>query len=244
MKQKNILFVVASHGDEPIGVDVVRRIRRNYKNFDQKADIIVGNPLAYKRGVRFIDCDLNRSAPGNVLSAKYEEKRAFDLIRHSQKYRYTIDIHGSSKDNGIFTIVTNPTEANLRLSSMLPIQRIVVLPSIIPDLVDPISKYFRCGVEIENGPKDADESYRQLEKSLIGFLDKSFENKGDYREILKNREVYEVYGVLDKMPEGMVLREFQKVSLGGEKFYAIFVGSYEYCACLKMRRKTFGIDGG
>jgi len=59
---KKILFIVATHGDEKIGVEVIERLRT--KKLDRFFDYLVANPKALEKNTRFIDVDLNRSYPG------------------------------------------------------------------------------------------------------------------------------------------------------------------------------------
>ena len=238
---KDILFIGATHGDEKIGVDVVQKIQKR-ERYKERFDFIIGNPRAYKENKRFTQYDLNRAAPGNLSDALYEKRRAAELIEKSKSYKYTIDLHGSTTGCGVYIIVTNPTPENLLLASLFNISRIVILPSVIPDLVDPVSKYMSCGIEIESGPQNLPETRNALEDVLQDFLNhyKERQEKSLF-ENMQGKEVYEVYGVLHALPKDATLRpeEFKLFNVGGEDFYALFVDAYTYCTCLKMRKKPF-----
>ena len=78
MTLKKILIVAATHGNEinPVWAlnQYFNKENRVYKNIEYK--YIIGNPLAYERGVRYVDTDLNRS---------------FDLIDSPEKLNYEIN---------------------------------------------------------------------------------------------------------------------------------------------------------
>jgi len=220
---KKILFIGATHGDEPIGIEVLKNLEKKFNNFDW----IIGNPKALKKRTREFAGDLNRSAPGNVNSNQYEQKRAAEIIKRSENYQYTIDIHGSGKPVGIFVIITNPKPINLKLASMLPIKNIVFWPSFSPELKGPLSEFFSCGLEIECGPKEDLGIKKSLEKKLEKFLInlKKLE-KMPIAELLKQKNIYKVYGSLKVKPKKK-LKEFKKVTINNETFYPLLIGSYE-----------------
>ncbi|MBD3281374.1 hypothetical protein GF391_01370 [Candidatus Uhrbacteria bacterium] len=233
--KKDILFIAATHGDEPIGVEVLRDLQVKGLSFDW----IVGNQPALDKGVRFIDTDLNRSAPGDPKAKSFEKCRAAEIVQISKQYQYTIDIHGSSKETGIFILITNPTMDNIKLASMLDIERIVIWPSLTPDQKGPLSEYFICGLEIECGKKDDPKIKAQLEETLAKFLKRDRKAVANWREQLKEKQVFEMYGSLrrSKCDRAVKLEEFVKTKICGESFFPIFVGSYDYedVLCYKLR---------
>jgi len=235
--KKEILFITATHGDEPIGVEVVQDVEGKRKNFDW----IIGNPKALERGVRYCGKDLNRSAPGNADSSVYEEARAAEIIELSRKYLYTIDIHGTTKNTGIFILITNPTEQNLKIATLLDIPRIVIWSSITDEQKCPMSEFFSCGLEIECGEKDDPKIRERLTLILIDFLSSYKENEQeDWKERLKQKQIFQMYGSLKKSDctDPLQLKEFREVDIGNETFTPVFIGSYDYhdVLCYKLRK--------
>jgi hypothetical protein len=221
------LMIGATHGNEPIGVRALESIEQNRKDFDW----VVGNPRAYDLNKRFEEADLNRSAPGSLTSSVYEERRAAELIRLSQKYESVIDLHGTSKETGLFIIITNPSDANLELASRFNIKHIVVWPAITPELEGPVSEFFPCGLEIECGPKESIETQKKLESVLVDYLD------GKSGEL--EQEVFEVYGELRSDP-GISLKEFEEVTVDGETFFPLLIGTYSDAygvVCYKLKKR-------
>lgn len=229
-------MIGATHGDEPIGPSVLRRLERRNQGFDW----VVGNPKAFERRTRGYEGDLNRSAPGDRSSSRYAKRRAAEIIRISKGYRYVIDLHGSSKNTGIFIIITNPTEENLRFASMFAIQRIVIWSSFSPELSGPLSEYFSCGLEIECGPKESGSVVNELESVLEEFLcrRKEYDGERSLSSLLESKIIYEVYGSFKESVPEETLQEFSPTSFRGEVFCPLLVGSYSRngITCYKMRR--------
>ncbi len=213
MKNKT-LFIAATHGDEPIGVEVLEDLQA----FGFSVDHIIGNPKALFERKRFIDADLNRSAPGNLNSDVLEERRAAEIIDLSKQYPYTIDLHGSNNENGIFIIITNPIKESFKLASMLDIERIVIWPSIAKEQKGALSEYFKCGLEIECGRKDDPKIKDELIKVLKSYINNKEKTDENWYKKLKQRRIYKMYGSLKRSEcnEEACLKEFIETEVNGE----------------------------
>ena len=233
--KNNILFIGATHGDEPIGTNVLKQLEKKRSDFDW----IIGNPKALSAGTRTYEGDLNRSAPGNALANNYASRRAAEVIEKSNQYTYTIDLHGTKQKTGNFIIITKLTKENLRLASLIDIQRIVYWPAFSPELNGPLSEYFSCGLEIESGPKNDPKIQQELEKSLEDFLkNRETREQLDAREILSQREIFEVYGALTDQPNS-ILTEFVEARQESERFFPLLINCYVNLTgvfCYKMKR--------
>lgn len=227
-KDDSKLMVLTSvHGDEKIGKKVLSKLEKD----GYKIPWMIANERADKGNKRFIDADLNRIAPGNKNSKPYESRRAFELVQKLSKYENVIDIHGTISDSGIFTIVTNPTPANLMLAGCLPIKNVVIWPS-KDKAKGPLVSFVKRGVEIECGPKNS----RLIEKNLYEIL-KLFAMNGIKLENsdLNSKNIFKVYGKLPKKIN-QPIKDFKKVTLEGETFYPLLVDQYEKIKCYKMRK--------
>lgn len=92
--EKPIVFInAATHGDEKMGVAVNEKISKLKL---EKGTVItnIANEKALKKGMRYIDQDLNRSAPGNPRG-NYEEKLAYYLGKVSERVDVFVDIHST-----------------------------------------------------------------------------------------------------------------------------------------------------
>lgn len=94
----------ATHGDEKIGV-FVGQILSKTKITKGSLFINIANEKAFKKGVRFIDQDLNRSAPGNP-QGNYEERLAYYLGEVSKRVDVFFDIHSTTSELKDALIVT------------------------------------------------------------------------------------------------------------------------------------------
>ncbi|MEK7094991.1 MAG: succinylglutamate desuccinylase/aspartoacylase family protein [Patescibacteria group bacterium] len=236
MQSTNILFIGATHGNEPIGVKALCSLNAKVKNINW----IIGNPPAYGNNSRTFEGDLNRSAPGDITATNYASRRAAEILKISDTYDWTVDIHGTTAYSGIFIIITKLTRANLRLAVRLNVPRIVYWPSISPDLNGPLSEYFKCGLEIECGPKHLP----LIEEKLITILEE-FVNEKDvdineetFRLKLLTRELYEVVGISTSKTNN--LEEFQETLIDGKKRFPLLINQYaeQGIVCYTMKKKS------
>ena len=67
MTIKKILIVAGTHGNEINPVWALNQLNKEQNNFDKDIEYnyIIGNPLAYEKGSRYLDSDLNRSFNSN-----------------------------------------------------------------------------------------------------------------------------------------------------------------------------------
>lgn len=230
MKNKT-LIITETHGDEKIGTNVIREITKTTRaNFDW----IIGNEEASKINKRFIELDLNRIAPGNIKSKKYEERRAAEMILISKQYDFVIDIHGADSKSGIFIIVTNPKIENIIFALTIPIKNIVIWSPKNND-AGPITKFIDCGVEIECGSKELKKTEKELKKIII----KINKSKTEFNQInFKEKNIFRVYEKLLTNENNKILKfnDFKKTKLNNEIFFPLLSGCYSGISCYKMKK--------
>ena len=227
---KKILFISATHGNEKLGVDVLKKIKNN--SLGDKFDSLIGNPQALQKNKRFIDSDLNRIFPGRK-TGNYEERRAVEIISIAKKYDWVIDLHGSASPTGIFIIITKFSLENLLLAIRFDIKKIVIWAE-TPECVGSLSTFMPTGIEIESGYRDDPIIKKDLEKKIENFLMK-LDEKIDPAEELKKKEIFYYAGKLKKSeakrPRG--LRNWKKVN----DYYPLFVGGqYSDLWCYKFKK--------
>jgi hypothetical protein len=87
-----ILVIGGMHGNETLGLEVV-------KLFQDNPVVAVGTLLANEQAIeancRFVEQDLNRSFPGDSKSAKYELRRASEILKIARKYDVVLDFHNT-----------------------------------------------------------------------------------------------------------------------------------------------------
>lgn len=233
-QQKQLLFIAATHGNEKIGVEVMKKAQKKFVDVDW----IVGNPNAFSKKIRYIDTDLNRSAPGGRSSNKYEMRRAAELIIESEKYREVIDIHGTNANTGIFTIINKFSRDNLNLAISLPIKRIVIWERSDRFTTGPITNYVKTGLEIEAGPQDSPQIKRQLQEIIEKIIKNSEKNENG--SLVEEKEFYYVTGKLMATGKAPVSwREFKRVSYQGQTFFPLLINRYDGRWCYQMKKVSW-----
>ncbi|MCD4705120.1 succinylglutamate desuccinylase/aspartoacylase family protein [bacterium] len=230
MKNQKILFITLTHGNEAIGLNVIKKLKKiNLKN---QFNYIIANPLAFSENKRFINSDLNRIFPGKK-NGNYEQKRAKKIIKIGKKYNYIIDLHGSVSNTGIFIIITKLTKDNLLLALKFNIQRIVIWPG-ADETTGSLSTFMPIGIEIESGFKNDPKIENQLKNKLINFLDQDINRTQlDEKEINK-KDIFLVTGKLNKKnKKPSKLKNWIKVN----NYYPLFVGGqYKNIWCYKLKK--------
>jgi len=236
-----ILFISATHGNEEYSIEVLDGIEKKYPKSEYGYERLVGNPKALKKNIRYIDQDLNRSAPGDIKSKIFEEKRAAEIMKISEKFKYVIDLYGSNSKCGVTIIISYPSIENILLSGMFDVRRVVIWYTKSSDKNVPLTQ--SCTppeLEIECGPKNDPKISTALKKVLEKFIkeEKSM-NIEKLIKRLKSKEFYVVYGIYKS--ENKIARDFKKVKTAREKFYS-FMSANQYPGkinCYKMRKIKF-----
>lgn len=230
-----ILFLTEVHGDEKIGSLVLDEIK-DY--LPKNVEIILANKKASERNIRFVDCDLNRCAPGKKDSSKYEERRAYEIIEMSKKFDIAIDIHGSISKTGIFTLITNLTKENLLLASSLPIDNIVIWEGSKDSKTGPLTEYMARAIEIECGPKDSEAVRSELKKIILKIIEDGLDVANAK---IKGKNIFTVGEKIysDEGEKGQLknLRDFEPFNYNGRDIIPIFVNQYPGVLCYLLTRE-------
>ena len=217
------LFVVCQHGNEKLPMKVIGRRNLPY---------LLANKAAMRRGVRYIETDLNRSFPGNKRGS-YEERLAAKLINRLRAYGEVVDLHTATCRTPLFAIITRVSLGHIELVRKLGVEKLVYMGESIASgkaLID----HVECGVSIECG----DERSRRTEKDLEGMIDTFVRGRRMEEEL----DVYEVYKImrkterLKKLPSDV--KNFRRTVFGGEEFYPVLARerSYKGILCLMAKR--------
>jgi len=228
--EKKILFLSEVHGDEKIGTEILDNLKEEF--LGQFAHIIA-NEKASKKNVRFIDCDLNRSAPGEKTSDFYEKKRAYELIEIAKQFDIVIDIHDSTSNTGIFSLVTNPTIKNLALANSLPIKNIVIWPGEKDAETGPLTEFMDCAIEIECGPKNSP----KIKNELKEIVEQIIKSKFQLRDLdFKNKKIFKVQNkIMKKDAFGLNnIEDFKPVIYKNKKIIPLLVNQYPEILCYNL----------
>lgn len=165
-----ILVLGGMHGNEPLGIEVVRLLE---KNPITNVGAAIANQGAVSGKVRFIKKDLNRSFPGESDSVDFETKRVAEILGMCLGYDIVLDFHNTHCPNNDCVFVGENANDNLfDLASYIDLKRLIVAD------YDCINKFAsNCiSVEISLSSKlmDAEFWYRRIASiSKLSILPKA-----------------------------------------------------------------------
>lgn len=88
-----ILVIGGMHGNETLGLEVVRLFRSNPV---LAVHTLLANEQAIRANSRFVGQDLNRSFPGDITSRAYELRRAAEILERAKRFDVVLDFHNTS----------------------------------------------------------------------------------------------------------------------------------------------------
>lgn len=236
---KKILFITATHGNEAFSIPVLKRIESMYSKEEYGYDWIIANERALSNSSRFVDVDMNRSAPGDFSSALYEEVRAAEVIQLARTHDLIIDIHGSLSDCGITTLIPLPTWENIQLARLVGVKRNVIWYSEKSRFSGPLVQFIdKPSIELECGPKGDPHTSTELEATITRLLKRNLEGTlGLNQKVIGSAVFFEVYGKVLKSGKFNGFKDFIECRIGSEVFYPyLSSNTYPETACYKMRR--------
>lgn len=145
-----VVFNVGTHGNEPQPVIAAESFARDFDPatlLKGTLRLVVSNLAALKEGKRFLDEDLNRAFPGDLLSSKREARLAPQILDLVSDADYVVDLH-TAPDPPPFVILGARNEKRLKLAESVSVQDIVLFEAAEPcAMVD----FTKCGIGIEIG---------------------------------------------------------------------------------------------
>lgn len=118
-----VLVIGGMHGNEPLGLEVVRLLRER----QSPVDTLLANEQAIGANARFLRVDLNRSFPGDAESTDYESRRAAEVLCTCAEYDVVLDFHNTHcPANDCTFIGSTATQLLYDVSSWLSLRRVIV----------------------------------------------------------------------------------------------------------------------
>ena len=126
-----VIIVGATHGNEVTGYHLLQKWQTNRSLVERpsfETQMVVGNPKAFERKLRYIDKDLNRSFKNKELQdlslEGYEQNRAKALNallgpKGTDKTDVLIDLHTTTSTMGGTLMVTTSSPFKIRLAHHL-----------------------------------------------------------------------------------------------------------------------------
>ncbi len=237
------------HGDEPIGLRVIRKLEK-VRILRGKLILIVANPNAVKKNKRYIESDLNRSF--NDKAHTYEEKLAKKLSLEIKSSDLVLDIHATNSNFKELAIITNLSQGVLTNVRYMKSKRIMYAPRRIfggNELISQVKK----GIALEYGPNKSGRNYtaalRDIKNilranKLLGGKPLAFPKKDLFT-------LFEAYKVPEPFTPASSLKDFSYVRKGATigkfrnkslkarySFYPFFLGKGRYRNTLALVAKS------
>ena len=163
MINNKFLIVSGTHGNELNPIMAVDKFRNlNLTGENKKFEFILGNPLAYERGLRYIDIDLNRSfdfKKNPFNKDLYEVQRAEQLLNEfgpesPKGCQIVFDLHTTTASMGTSIVMYGRRKKDFYLASIL--QSKFGLPIYLHEKDSQQTGFlveaWPCGLVIEIGP--------------------------------------------------------------------------------------------
>ncbi len=131
MTIKKILIVAGTHGNEINPIWAVNQLNKEQNNVNKDIEYkyIIGNPLAYEKGSRYVDSDLNRSFNSNNQNTKknknnYEINRAKFLVEQygingAEPCQIAVDLHTTTANMGTSIVMYGRRIKDFCLAALL-----------------------------------------------------------------------------------------------------------------------------
>lgn len=203
-----IAVVYCTHGNEEAGKKAVEKLLWEDPDFLKPVKFLFANEKAYRESERYVDCDLNRSFPGDAQSDQYEERLAAEMMEELEKPR-VLDLHESSTKSvpfSLFTWMDSKTADTLQSTNTEKAVEISYTPGC------GINHY--GGVEVETGPRGTEESFQMAYRILKQFLVNEGALEGE--KTRSQPEIYSVYSTKE--------REAQELDVLAENFVEVEKG--------------------
>ena len=239
-----ILLVIATHGNEKIGLKVVKEIEKLHID---NLIVKIGNEKALKLNKRYIDQDLNRSFPGKI-NGNYEERRAFELSPVIKSANLVIDIHSTTSNIKDTLIVSKLNKEILRCIKSIQPKYVIIMEKSKNSLISQA----KIGISFEYGK---DNSIIALKKIVLD-VKKLLNHFGLIKVSLqKNKTATKYFSVASIVPKPKGYKLLNKIKnytlvkkgttyatnknkklLADEDFYPVLFGEKNY-------KNYFGFKG-
>ncbi|OGZ34980.1 MAG: hypothetical protein A2815_01070 [Candidatus Portnoybacteria bacterium RIFCSPHIGHO2_01_FULL_40_12b] len=253
-----IAVTTATHGDEELGVKIISDLGKTLHLQRGTLRLIVANPPALMRGVRFITEDLNRGYPG--ISGKQGEAgiaaHVLELVKDSD---FTIDIHTTSAPTEGFVIANERNGKKIEFAEMAGINKILLIPR---QKKYAMIDFVNCGIGIELGLHNSQYAYdlgMVAIKNVLGKLGVAGEQISEE----DRHEYYKLFGSIVRPSSPIEVlstcHNFQLIHKGEaiaqvdredfikaeEDSYPVFLGEKAYATiCLKAKKISREEIGG
>lgn len=188
-----VAVVGAIHGDEPCGVQAIKRFLAEDHDIRRPVKLVIANEAALAASTRYIDTDLNRVIPGDPTSDKLEERLAHRLVSEVADCA-TLGVHSTVSYDKVTGLVDSIEDLSKSVLASMSLQTIIVTPNLSDGRCTSLPGFVDIEAGIQGSQEAADNAYRSLLEflALNGVIEHEFEPTPS--------NIYELYEVVEKEP--------------------------------------------
>ena len=235
---KTILNIL-THGDERIGLRVVKEIQK--LNIDRNIlTVQIANNKAFKLRKRFIDQDLNRVFPGKK-DGDYEERLAYKLSAVIKSADLVLDIHSTKSELRNAVIVTRLDDRTLKYVKAIQPKYVLVMNATKDNALISQAK---IGIAFEYGKDNDPDVLKKIVKdikrlfSYMGLIDVQLRRRKqitNYFNVISEVKKPKGYNLLSKIKNYKLIHKGEEFAtntknylVAEDNFYPILFGEGNY----------------
>lgn len=229
------------HGDEPAGKNAIEKILDEGLEFRKPVQFIVANEKALEQDVRYTECDINRSFPGDPESDCYEERLAVEIMEQVEGTK-VLDLHTTHSYPQPFATFSNLNDTTRDLLRSTGVKNAVYFPEYTGTLNEQLD-----GVVVEAGYQKTEQAVANAVGVIKNFLAAQGVIEGKFET--SEPDVFKYEGTVEGDWE-FTAENFKKVRAGesfaesdGEKlvakedFYPVLMSTNGYDGQLGFKAK-------
>jgi aspartoacylase len=202
----NIALIGGTHGNEPVGIEVMRLFEKSQKSYKNSYTCFWGNPKAFELKKRYVDCDLNRAFGKNGVRKGYEKLRAEELESQIKGiFDFSIDLHTTTSAMGLTAILNNTHLESQKAATYLQ-NEFDDFKLIEEDRLDADSPHLNrlcpAGLTIEVGPVANNVVHAQLVMDSFHIVEKLLDFDFNQSIETSRAPVFKMIGVVRYPDEG------------------------------------------
>ncbi len=242
-----IVLNILTHGDERIGLKVVKELEK--LNIDKNTLVIhIANKEAFKLQKRFIDQDLNRSFPGKK-NGNYEQRLAYKISSVLKPADVVIDIHSTKSELRDAVIVTKLDKDTRKcIEAIKP--KYVLIMSVTKNVA--LISQAKVGLAFEYG-KDNDsatleKTTRDIKKIFhyFGIINTRYYKRKmptQYFDVFSSVNKPRGYKILKNIKNYKIIRKDEPFATDGKNFLVAEENFYPILFSEKSYKDIFGFKG-
>lgn len=195
------------HGDEPCGKKAIERFMDSDYEVKEAVKLIVANEKGLEKDARYVDCDLNRSFPGDRSSDEYEERLAAKILEEVEGLK-VLSLHSTKSYADPFVAQSDLSQAKMELIRKTGLR---VVSHHANEQINCFGEY-ACAVEVECGFQGSESAAENAYRVMKNFLAANGVIDADYRT--SEPEIFRVYDTVKKPEFDFTAANFQKVEEG------------------------------